>query len=215
VRSAGALVGAVAAVAAAIAEAVLLSASPSPGAQVAGMPSAVARELGSSPVVLTLRGDLLGILSPPEIDRLAGLEAAIARRPGVRAQYGPVTWLRATILEVRRAIATHATRRVTAADLRVRYGAAASPSIDDQSFVTSLVFGAGIAPARAVSWLFPTSAQARIFVRPARGASRSSLTRDLMRSRAPRDSSASRLPSDGDLACRLAARRIRLQAHVF
>jgi hypothetical protein len=131
--------------------------------QVAGMPASVSRQLGPAPLILTLHGSLLAMLSAPGIDQLAALEGQIAQH--VRGLYGPVSWLRGRLSTMTKALARDVSSRVSRADLLVRYGATGRPSIDDQSLVTTLVFGARTAPLPSVRWLFPAPDQARIFVR--------------------------------------------------
>ena len=141
-------------------------------AKIAGMPANVASQLGPAPTIVTLHGaSVLALLSPPGVDRLARLEAKFAQLPGVRAEYGPLTWLRAQIATIAAAVAAHTTARVSRAALLVRYGASTGLTIDDQSLATTLAFGTGIQPLHKLSWLFPDPASARIYLRTAPGAS--------------------------------------------
>lgn len=118
------------------------------GSGVPGIPHVVASRLGAAPLVLTLHQSVLALLSPPGVDRLAALEAAIARRPDVRGEYGPVSWLRSQLSLIASTIAARTSSRVTRADLLVRYGATGGLSIDNQGLASTLVFGSGIQPLR-------------------------------------------------------------------
>lgn len=151
------------------------------GSGVPGIPHAVASRLGAAPLVLTLHESVLGLLSPPGIDRLTALEAAIARQADVRGQYGPVSWLRSQLSSIASTIAARTSRRVTQADLLVRYGATGGLSIDDQGLVSTLVFGSGIQPLRELRWLFPSDGEARIFVRAAGAGPRPAIAGELAR----------------------------------
>jgi hypothetical protein len=161
--SRAAYVVAVVALAATIAVGATLGAGAS--SRIAAIPESVSRELGPAPLILTLHGSLLAMLSAPGVDELAALEARIAVQPHVGGEYGPVTWLRARLSRIAEDIGRHVSSRLTRADLLVRYGASGSLSIDDQSLVTTLVFGARIAPQPGVRWLFPDADRVRIFVR--------------------------------------------------
>lgn len=151
------------------------------GSGVPGIPHVVASRLGAAPLVLTLHQSVLALLSPPGVDRLAALEAAIARRPDVRGEYGPVSWLRSQLSLIASTIAARTSSRVTRADLLVRYGATGGLSIDNQGLASTLVFGSGIQPLRELRWLFPSDGEARIFVRAAGARSRPAIAGELTR----------------------------------
>ena len=157
-------------VAVAIFAVVLLSGCSS--GKIAGMPSNVASLVGSSPLIVTLNGSVLELLSQPAVDQLSALEGSIARVPGVRAEYGPVAWLRAQIAALTREVAAKTNARNPRAAVLVRVGASGGLSIDDGELTTTLAFGSQVGPLRSLRWLFPTGERARIFLRLGSGASR-------------------------------------------
>jgi hypothetical protein len=166
----------------AVAAGAVLTATRGPSASpVRALPAGLARQLGPAPVTVALHGSVLALLSSPGIDRLAALESEIEHNRYVRAEYGPVAWLRSRLAAIRRAIAARSSTRVTPADLLVRYGATGPVSIDNQGLATTFVFGAGIQPLPSLRWLFPDADQARIFVRTAGGESASELAVALRR----------------------------------
>jgi hypothetical protein len=154
---------------------VLLLLGGSSRGKIAGMPSGVAAFVGPSPLIVTLQGSVLELLSQPAVDRLASLESSIARVPAVRAEYGPVAWLRAQVAQIARQVAAKTTAQVTRAALLVRYGASSGLTIDDGTLATTLAFGTQIGPLRSLHWLFPSGESARIFLRLAPGASRAGI----------------------------------------
>jgi hypothetical protein len=152
------------------------SASPPPrsaGARaLSGAPETIKRRLGADPIAVALSGSLLATLAPPNIDRLAALEDELSRTRGVQAVDGPASFLRDVIARMRRAMnadLASAGSKVTRADLLARLGSAGTPALDNQDLMTTVVFGAGIAPRRDLRWLFPDPARTFIFVRPAAG----------------------------------------------
>jgi hypothetical protein len=159
----------------AVAVAIALSQLPtgSSGRKIGGMPSNVARIVGPAPLVVTLHGSVLELLSQPAVDQLSTLESEVARSPGVRAAYGPVAWLRAQITRLSAEVAARTTAKVSRADVLVRLSASGGLSIDDGELTTTLAFGSQEGPPRSLSWLFPGAELARIYVRLAPGASRS------------------------------------------
>jgi hypothetical protein len=140
--------------------------------KIAGMPSNVASLVGPSPLVVTLQGSVLELLSQPAVDQLSALEASIARVSAVRAEYGPVAWLRGQLAQLAREVALKTNARVSRAAVLVRVGASGGLSIDDGALTTTLAFGTQVGPLRSLQWLFPSGNAARIFVRLAPGASR-------------------------------------------
>lgn len=140
--------------------------------EIHGLPAAVAAEVGSSPVVLTLQGSVLELLSQPAVDQLSSLESAIARVPGVRRVYGPVTWLRVQIAEIARQVVAKTNARESRAAALVRDSASGGLTIDDGQLTTTLAFGTQVGPLRRLHWLFPSGDAARVFVALALAASR-------------------------------------------
>ena len=136
------------------------------------MPSNVASVVGPSPLVVTLHGSVLELLSQPAVDQLSAVEGSIARVPGVRAEYGPVAWLRGQLAGLAREVAARTNGRNSRAAVLVRLGASGGLSIDDGALATTLAFGAQVGPLRSLHWLFPSGRAARIYVRLAPGASR-------------------------------------------
>ena len=141
-------------------------------AKIAGMPSSVSAVVGSAPLVVTLHGSVLELLSQPAVDQLSSLESAIAGVRGVGRVYGPVAWLRAQIAQLAREVAARTNARNPRAAVLVRVGASGGLSIDDGPLTTTLAFGTQVGPLRSLRWLFPSGEAARVYVRLAPGASR-------------------------------------------
>src|SRR2546423_2742083 len=140
--------------------------------------AALRKDFGGDPIYLTVEGDLGGTLAMRNLVPLTGLEGRLARTPGVKAVYGPGTFINETVVQADRVIGAelgaaaragrrglrHTARRY--ADLLVRFGFAGAPSMANRAFVAALVFGAGAEPKRRFRWLFPDRNHAVIIVRP-------------------------------------------------
>lgn len=163
-------VGVLVAVAVAIAVSQLLKGSSA--GKIAGMPQNVASAVGSAPVVVTLHGSVLELLSQPAVDQLATLESQVGRTAGVRLEYGPVAWLRSQLVRLSAEVKARTTAKVTRAAVLVRLSASGGLTIDDGELATTLAFGSGETPLGSLRWLFPSGEEARLYVRVAPGASR-------------------------------------------
>lgn len=62
------------------------------------------RTFGEEPIVVVARGDLETTLAPANLGALAALEGQIAQVPGVRAVYGPGTFVNQTVTQAARVI---------------------------------------------------------------------------------------------------------------
>jgi hypothetical protein len=141
----------------------------------------VPAEVGSSPLVVTLHGSVLELLSQPAVDQLSSMESAIARAPGVRRVYGPVAWLRLQIARIARQVDAKTNARVSRAAALVRDSASGGLTIDDGQLTTTLAFGAQVGPLRSLRWLFPSGDAARVFVRLAPGVSRARVGEEVVK----------------------------------
>jgi hypothetical protein len=140
--------------------------------KIAGMPSNVAAVVGPDPLVVTLHGSVLEILSQPAVDQLSALETRVSGITGVRAAYGPVAWLRGQLVRLAAEVKARTTAKVSRADVLVRLSASGGLTIDDGELMTTLAFGTGERPLRSLRWLFPSADQARLYVRLGAGAAR-------------------------------------------
>ena len=143
--------------------------------------AALRKDFGADPIYVTVDGDLGRTLALRNLVPLTGLEGKLARLPGVKAVYGPGTFINQTVVQADRVIGAElgaAARsgrrglRRTArqyADLLVRFGFAGAPSMANRAFVAALVFGAGAEPKRRFRWLFPDRNHAVVIVRPEPG----------------------------------------------
>jgi hypothetical protein len=138
------------------------------------------RAFGATPVFVTVTGPAT---TPAGITDLYRLELGIGRLPGVKAVYGPGTFV---------AGAAHATERMmtaelaasrtaatqqTAAAASVRMGFSGRPALTNWSFVSQLVFGAGVGPKPMLGWILPSADHALITVLLRAGGSATGVTR--------------------------------------
>lgn len=178
-----------------------------PTSEVGRAQTALDRGFGAEPIVVSLRADLSQTLSSRNIGRLLELEGKIARADGVRAVYGPATFLNQTIARsedvLRRELGDAAGTAKTAADrarrkarkagasaavaeqradearvaslgpkaaqyqeLMVRLGSVGFPSLVNQNYINTVIFGAGVEPKPRFRWLFPDDSHALLIVRP-------------------------------------------------
>lgn len=56
-------------------------------------------------------------------------------------------------------------------ELLTRFGSTGIPSLDNKDFIAQLVYGAGVAPKKRFSWLFPDADHAVVVIRPREGLS--------------------------------------------
>ncbi|MTD45906.1 MMPL family transporter [Conexibacter sp. W3-3-2] len=178
-----------------------------PTSEVGRAQTALDRGFGAEPIVVSLRADLSQTLSSRNIGRLLELEGKIARADGVRAVYGPATFLNQTIARsedvLRRELGDAAGTAKTAADrarrkarkagasaavaeqradearvaslgpkaaqyqeLMVRLGSVGFPSLVNQNYINTVIFGTGVEPKLRFRWLFPDTSHALVVVRP-------------------------------------------------
>lgn len=170
-------------------------------------------QFGQDPIAVVVKGDLAQTLAPQALLKINELEGRLARLKGVKAVYGPGTFINQTVVQSERIIkqqlgtvgaqasaaeaaAVKAARargasaaEVAAAkqrafqqalksaggadlqELFVRFGSVGLPALTNQTFVNTLVFGAGVEPKRRFRWLFPDTQHALVLVRPEPGVS--------------------------------------------
>ncbi|MEA2172198.1 MAG: uncharacterized protein QOF76_5498 [Solirubrobacteraceae bacterium] len=152
--------------------------------------AALDRTFGQEPIVVSVGGDVRQILQPATLLRLLALEGRMARLPGVRAVYGPATFINQAVIQTGRVVdgqlgaLTRAARRATTPaerhrivaqrarqfrDLLVRFGSIGPPALDNAGFVRTLIFGSGVEPKKRWQWLFPDAHHAVVLVRAAPG----------------------------------------------
>ncbi|PTL59556.1 MMPL family transporter [Paraconexibacter algicola] len=106
----------------------------SPTSDAAAAQSELDADFGGEPIVVTLAADLSRTLSPSNIGKLLELEGRVSRLSGVRAVYGPATFLNQTIAQsetvLRDELGVAATKGAAAADaaLRAARRSGASPA---------------------------------------------------------------------------------------
>lgn len=139
----------------------------STGSSVARTDTALSTALGGQPLYLTLTGQPL---LPPALETEYGLEQSISRLHGIKAVYGPGTFVERAAVASDRIVRSDvdAARRAghaqTGAAVQVRMGFSGRPAISNWSFVSQLVLGAGVEPKHQLAWLFPDSSHAVITV---------------------------------------------------
>jgi uncharacterized protein len=148
----------------------------------------LAATFGQEPIVLAVEGDLrTAVLAAPNLLELLRIEGRLAQVRGVRAVYGPATFINQAVVQsetiLRRELGAIAVRaraarsedertRILGAqasryrDLLAQFGSVGFPALDNRNFVLQLVFGAGQEPKDRFQWLFPTRERAVVLVRP-------------------------------------------------
>jgi predicted RND superfamily exporter protein len=105
------------------------------GSPVGEATRALDRTFGEEPIVVVVKGDLQGTLGPGNLGALAALEGRIARIPGVKAVYGPGTFVNQTVSQatqiIRRDLGASGAKAERAALLAGRAALAAGKSQEE------------------------------------------------------------------------------------